>query len=142
MLKPRIYSQGTGAVILSGFINAVKQSGVPLTEHRIVFFGAGSAGVGVAQQLKDHIALAGGVSEEKARSQFWMVDSKGLITSNRGDKLQEHKVAWARKDNGATQIKKLLDVYVASDLSIHDKQGDVLMYHAKHIVFNTSSQRV
>ncbi|KAI8832383.1 hypothetical protein BC829DRAFT_428563 [Chytridium lagenaria] len=36
--------QGTGAVILSGFINAVRESSVPLASHRILFLGAGSAG--------------------------------------------------------------------------------------------------
>jgi malate dehydrogenase (oxaloacetate-decarboxylating)(NADP+) len=48
--------QGTGAVVLSGFINAARlssaASGRPLSSHRILFFGAGSAGVGVAMQVR------------------------------------------------------------------------------------------
>ncbi|CRK07285.1 hypothetical protein BN1708_017087, partial [Verticillium longisporum] len=43
--------QGTGAVVLGGYIGAVNLSGVPLEEQRLVFMGAGSAGVGVAKQL-------------------------------------------------------------------------------------------
>ncbi|TPX37732.1 malate dehydrogenase (oxaloacetate-decarboxylating) [Synchytrium microbalum] len=102
--------QGTGAVILSGFINAVKMSGVAMKDHRVLFFGAGSAGVGVATQLAEHVAEACGISIEQARGFFWMVDSKGLITADRGDKLQEHKVSWARKDNKGIQYKTLLEV--------------------------------
>lgn len=67
--------QGTGAVILAGFINAVRLSGVPVQKHRLVFFGAGSAGVGVATMIKEWIVMQG-VSEEDAKNMFWLVDSK------------------------------------------------------------------
>src|SRR6266404_8958364 len=43
--------QGTGAVVLSGFLNAARLSGTPREGHRIVFYGAGSAGIGVAKML-------------------------------------------------------------------------------------------
>lgn len=42
---------GTGAVVAAGFINAMKLAGVPSQEQRIVFYGAGSAGIGVANQI-------------------------------------------------------------------------------------------
>jgi malate dehydrogenase (oxaloacetate-decarboxylating)(NADP+) len=43
--------QGTGAVIVSGFMNAVKLSGVEMKKHKIVFLGAGSASIGVASEI-------------------------------------------------------------------------------------------
>jgi len=43
--------QGTGAVIASGFINAVKLSGTAFDDHKILFYGAGSAAIGVADQI-------------------------------------------------------------------------------------------
>jgi malate dehydrogenase (oxaloacetate-decarboxylating)(NADP+) len=46
--------QGTGAVILGGIINALKSTGRPIKDHRAVFMGAGSAGVGVAKQIVFH----------------------------------------------------------------------------------------
>ncbi|KAJ2971019.1 hypothetical protein NQ176_g7898 [Zarea fungicola] len=46
--------QGTGAVVLGGYIGAVNLSGVPIEDQRLVFMGAGSAGVGVAKQLVEH----------------------------------------------------------------------------------------
>ena len=93
MDDPPLLYQGTGAVILSGFINAAKlsaaASGLPLTEQRILFFGAGSAGVGVARQLLSFFKLEG-LSEDEARERIWLVDSQGLVYDARGT-LPEHK---------------------------------------------------
>lgn len=101
--------QGTGAVILAGLINAVKQSGVPSNEQRAVFLGAGSAGVGVARQIVDFFVKEG-MTEDQARRCFWLVDSKGLITNDRGDKLADHKVYFSRNDNEGKQYKTLEEV--------------------------------
>jgi len=90
--------QGTGAVVLSGFLNAAKlssaASGRPLNSHRILFFGAGSAGVGVAMQLMSYFTLQG-LSVEEARERIWLVDSQGLVFDARG-RLPEHKKCWYR----------------------------------------------
>lgn len=67
--------QGTGAVIQAGFINAVKLSGVDVKDHRAIFLGSGSAGVGVAKQLVQYF-VAEGLSEDEARRKFYLVDSK------------------------------------------------------------------
>jgi malate dehydrogenase (oxaloacetate-decarboxylating)(NADP+) len=67
--------QGTGAVVLSGFLNAAhlasQASGRPLSEHRILFFGAGSAGIGVAKQLLSFFRFQG-LSEADATKQIWV----------------------------------------------------------------------
>ena len=85
--------QGTGAVVLSGFINAAKlssaASGKPLTSHRVLFFGAGSSGVGVAMQLLTFFTM-NGLSLEEARNSIYLVDSQGLVFDARGP-LAEHK---------------------------------------------------
>ena len=85
--------QGTGAVVLSGFLNAARISsaaaGTPIADQRILFLGAGSAGVGVARQLMSFFTL-NGVPEEEARRRIWFVDSQGLIYDARG-KMAEHK---------------------------------------------------
>ncbi|RDW90484.1 Malic enzyme [Aspergillus mulundensis] len=101
--------QGTGAVILGGVINAVKRSGVPCKDQRAVFFGAGSAGVGVAKQIVAFF-MREGMTEDEARSCFYLVDTKGLVTADRGDKLAEHKVYFARTDNQGQQFKTLEEV--------------------------------
>ena len=101
--------QGTGAVIMGGVIGAVKQSGIAAKDHRAVFLGSGSAGVGVAKQIVDYFVHEG-MTEEDARNCFWLVDSKGLVTSDRGDKLAEHKIYFSRQDNNGQQFKSLNEV--------------------------------
>ncbi|KAJ1679458.1 hypothetical protein EV182_002006 [Spiromyces aspiralis] len=99
--------QGTGSVILSGFIRAVELAGIDPLKQRILFVGAGSAGVGVAKQLVDYFVIEHGIPEDQAKRMFWLVDSRGLITANRGDKLAPHKVYFARDDNDDTQCPDL-----------------------------------
>ena len=71
--------QGTGAVILGGFSTAVKASGVDVKDHRAIFLGAGSAGVGVAKQLVEFF-IKEGLTEDEARRKFWFVDSNVRLT--------------------------------------------------------------
>ncbi|KAK2762657.1 hypothetical protein FQN54_000831 [Arachnomyces sp. PD_36] len=101
--------QGTGAVILAGIINAVKRSGIPAKEHRAVFLGAGSAGVGVAKQIVQFF-MHQGMTEDEARGCFYLIDTKGLVTSDRGDQLADHKVYFSRTDNEGKQYKTLEEV--------------------------------
>jgi malate dehydrogenase (oxaloacetate-decarboxylating)(NADP+) len=104
--------QGTGAVVLSGFLNAAKlasaASGRPLTDHRILFLGAGSAGVGVAMQLMSFFMLQG-LSEDEARERIYLVDSQGLVFDARGP-MAEHKKYFSRADYAGPPLKNLLDV--------------------------------
>lgn len=83
--------QGTGAVITSGFSKAVELSGTPAEEQRIVFYGAGSAAVGVALMIASLISKKSGLSLEDSRSRIYLVDTKGLVSTNRGDILAKHK---------------------------------------------------
>ena len=94
---------------VNSYIGAVDLSGVPLEEQRLVFMGAGSAGVGVAKQLMEYYTRRG-LSEQEARSKFWLVDTKGLVTRDRGDNLAEHKKYFARTDNNGLQFRTLEEV--------------------------------
>jgi len=81
-------------------------TGVDFQHQRFVFYGAGSAGVGVADAIVQVMEAAG---VKDARKYFWLVDSKGLVTTNRGDQLQSHKVPYARNDV-TQQLPTLFDV--------------------------------
>ncbi|KAG9242840.1 hypothetical protein BJ878DRAFT_425014 [Calycina marina] len=101
--------QGTGAVVLAGYIGAVNLSGVPMEDQKLVFMGAGSAGVGVAKQVMEYYTRRG-LTEKEAREKFYLVDTKGLVTRDRGDKLAEHKNIFARSDNNGHQFRTLEEV--------------------------------
>mmetsp|Transcript_6845 Transcript_6845/g.9993 ORF Transcript_6845/g.9993 Transcript_6845/m.9993 type:complete len:565 (+) Transcript_6845:52-1746(+) len=108
--------QGTGAVVLSGFINAVKLSKVPLEQHKVLFLGAGSAAVGVADQMAKVFRSGTNFSEEEIKKAFYIVDSAGLVTNNRGDweKIQKrapHKIAYARSDISKDSPAQTKDFY-------------------------------
>ncbi|HXW44107.1 MAG TPA: NAD-dependent malic enzyme [Streptosporangiaceae bacterium] len=72
--------QGTGAVNLAAVLAAVRATGIQLADHRIVIFGAGSAGTGIADQLSAALVVAG-LSEEEAKARFWAVDRHGLLVA-------------------------------------------------------------
>ncbi|SNX65894.1 NAD-dependent malic enzyme [Streptomyces sp. TLI_55] len=86
--------QGTGAVNLAAVLSGVRASGLPLREHRVVVFGAGTAGIGVADQLRDALA-ADGLGHEDATRRFWAVDRYGLLTQDQ-DGLRDFQQPYAR----------------------------------------------
>ena len=67
--------QGTGAVVVSGLISALRVSKLDLKDTRLLFFGAGSAGVGVADTIVQ-LFVDAGFSVEDARKHFWFVDRR------------------------------------------------------------------
>jgi malate dehydrogenase (oxaloacetate-decarboxylating) len=76
--------QGTGAVNLAAVLAAVRGTGTQLADHRVVIFGAGTAGTGIADQLRAQM-LADGLPEPDARTRFWAIDRAGLLTSDMPD---------------------------------------------------------
>jgi len=95
-------------VIAAGYMNAVKMLSKSFKDEKIIFLGAGSAGIGVAQAIVN-LMKESGMTDLEARRRFWFVDSHGLVTTNRGDHLAPFKVPFARDDE-KNQIKSLLDV--------------------------------
>jgi malate dehydrogenase (oxaloacetate-decarboxylating) len=86
--------QGTGAVTLAGLIAAVKVSGSRLRDQRIVLLGAGSSGTGISEQIVAGM-MREGLGENEARSQLWLVDSRGLVHDTRRD-LEPFKRKYAQ----------------------------------------------
>lgn len=87
--------QGTAAVALAGIFAALRVPGVPsdLRDHKFLFVGAGSAGLGIADLIVMALERIG-LSQADARSRCWFVDSKGLITKDRSN-LTEAKTRYA-----------------------------------------------
>jgi len=95
--------QGTGAITLAAAISAVRVCGAPLRNQRIVIFGAGTAGMGVADQIRDAM-LRDGLSREDAASRFWCVDRKGLLMAGMHG-LRDYQAAYARPAAESTNWK-------------------------------------
>ena len=87
--------QGTGAITLAAAISAVRVCGTALRHQRVVILGAGTAGVGIADQICDAMVREG-LSPQEAARQFWFVDRQGLLTSDMAGQLREHQVTYAR----------------------------------------------
>lgn len=99
--------QGTGAVALSGLMAAMRIRKQRLSDQRIVFCGAGSANVGIADMICAGMIEEGTESLEHARQRFWMVDTRGLVSTLREGVLAAHKLPYARDD---AQADSLLEV--------------------------------
>src|SRR5579864_3712204 len=78
--------QGTGAITLAAVISAIRVCGTPLRNQRVVIFGAGTAGIGIADQICDAMVREG-LSKEDATRRFWCVDRQGLLTSDMNGQL-------------------------------------------------------
>ncbi|HDR7620734.1 TPA: oxaloacetate-decarboxylating malate dehydrogenase [Bacillus mycoides] len=96
--------QGTGAVSLAAVLSAVKASGVPLSEHRVVVFGAGTAGIGIADQVRDAMVRVG-LLDEESHNRFWCIDRNGLVTDNMED-LLDFQIPYARKEAEVSDWKQ------------------------------------
>jgi malate dehydrogenase (oxaloacetate-decarboxylating) len=95
--KYRIFNddmQGTGAITLAATLSALKVTGVPMRKQKLVVFGAGTAGVGIADQLRDAM-IRDGASGAQATAQVWLVDKQGLLTSDMTG-LRDYQEPYAR----------------------------------------------
>lgn len=85
--------QGTGAVTLAGVLSACRIKGQNLHDQRIVVYGAGAGGAGVAQAILDGL-MREGLSQQEALKRLFVLDSKGLLTTNRG--MEDYKKKFAK----------------------------------------------
>jgi malate dehydrogenase (oxaloacetate-decarboxylating) len=92
--------QGTGAITLAATLSAIKVTGVPMREQKLVVFGAGTAGVGIADQIRDAM-VRDGASSDQATAQVWLVDKQGLLTSDMAD-LRDFQKPYARNPTEVT----------------------------------------
>ena len=78
----------------------MRVQGTAPTSLRVLFFGAGSSAVGVADAVAAFLQHEAGLSEDRAKAAIYFVDSKGLVAHGRGDApLPEHKLRYARQES-------------------------------------------
>ena len=99
--------QGTAAVTLAGLYSALRLTGKKLREQRLLFFGAGEAGVGIADLIVSAM-VDEGATLEQARAACWFVDSRGLVVKSR-EGLAEHKLHFAHDAPAAADLLTALE---------------------------------
>lgn len=86
--------QGTGAVVMAAIYGALKVTEIPMRDQKVIVFGAGTAGMGVADQIRDAM-VADGATVEQANSAIWPIDKQGLLFDDMTD-LHDFQVPYAK----------------------------------------------
>ncbi|KAI0684678.1 hypothetical protein BC835DRAFT_1388565 [Cytidiella melzeri] len=90
--------QGTGAVTLAAVMSAVGVTKSRLANQRFVVYGAGTAGLGIARQMRHGMVTIDDVPTEQANKAFWLIDRYGLIKDSLGAKIRRGQEEFARPD--------------------------------------------
>ena len=99
--------QGTAAVVVTGLYTAVRALKQKLSDQRILFLGAGAAATGIAHLIADAMA-EDGIDRNEALKRIALFDSKGLVSSTRGDKLAPNKVPFAQAYENTTDFAQAI----------------------------------
>jgi malate dehydrogenase (oxaloacetate-decarboxylating) len=86
--------QGTGAVVMAALYGALRVTGMPMRDQTVAVFGAGTAGIGIADQIRDAM-IADGASPEQAAAQIWPIDKPGLLFDDM-DELRDFQLPYAK----------------------------------------------
>ena len=118
--------QGTAAVATGAIFSALRVSGRRLREQQIVMLGAGSAGIGVADFL--HAAMvADGLSEQEARSRFWLIDREGVLHTGRTGLSEEQRVYAQPAERLANFPRNPADDSVGLNEVVHQIETTILI---------------
>ena len=94
--------QGTASVVLAGLWSSMRLTGGRLADQRLLFLGAGEAGIGIGELVASALA-AEGMQLAEARKRSWFFDSHGLVVKSRTG-LASHKLPFAHDHPGATEF--------------------------------------
>ena len=95
--KYRIFNddmQGTGAIVISAVIAGMKTTGTTFADQRLLVYGAGTAGTGMADQIHAGMVRAG-LTPKEAKERIWLIDRNGLVTDDM-KQLPDYQAAYAR----------------------------------------------
>ena len=99
--------QGTAAVALAGLLSSQRITKKKLAEEKILFYGAGTAGIGIAN-LYTSALVEKGYSEGAARKRCWFIDSKGLVNKGRKN-LSNDKIPFAHDHDVREDLCEIIE---------------------------------
>jgi malate dehydrogenase (oxaloacetate-decarboxylating) len=87
--------QGTAVVVLAAAFAAVRAIGSRMADQRVVIHGAGTAGLGIADMLRE-VMIGEGLDPEEATRRFWCLGRRGLLTDDRAEQQMDFQRPYAR----------------------------------------------
>jgi malate dehydrogenase (oxaloacetate-decarboxylating) len=117
--------QGTAATAVGTLLAAVRTTGVPLSAQRVVLYGVGAAGSGIAEMLVRAI-MSEGIDEKAARATIWAIDRDGLIVSDMAD-LPPQQVPLARDPADIAQWPRIANGRFGLEQTIAQVRPTVLI---------------
>src|SRR5262249_16025706 len=96
--KYRIFNddmQGTGAIVMAGLFGGLKVAGARWRDQRVVIFGGGTAGIGIADQIRDQM-VRDGLDQRQATRNIWVVDLPGLLTDDMSEGVLDYQRPYLR----------------------------------------------
>jgi malate dehydrogenase (oxaloacetate-decarboxylating) len=96
--KYRIFNddmQGTGAIVMAGLLSALRVTGTRWRDQRVVIFGGGTAGIGIADQIHAQM-MRDGLDQRQATRNIWVVDLPGLLTDDMSEGVLDYQRPYLR----------------------------------------------
>src|SRR6478672_1850616 len=87
--------QGTAAVVLAAAFSAVAAAGTRMRDQRVVIHGSGTAGLGIADMMRDQMVREG-LTHDEATGRFWALGRSGLLTDDRAASMYDFQIPYAR----------------------------------------------
>src|SRR5580692_9712839 len=87
--------QGTGVIVMAGLFSALKVTGDRWRDQRVIVFGGGTAGIGIADQIHDQM-VRDGLDSGQATRQIWIVDLPGLLTDDMTNGMLDYQRPYVR----------------------------------------------
>jgi malate dehydrogenase (oxaloacetate-decarboxylating) len=87
--------QGTAAVVLASAFAGIRAAGTRLRDQRVVIYGAGTAGLGIADMMRDQMVREG-LDPQEATRRFWALGRRGLLTEDRAEQQYDFQRPYAR----------------------------------------------
>lgn len=97
--------QGTGVIAMAGLYSALKVTGVRWRDQRVIVFGGGTAGIGIADQIHDQM-VRDGLDPRQATKQIWIVDLPGLLTDDMVNGMLDYQRPYVRPAAEAADWEK------------------------------------
>lgn len=116
--------QGTAAVTIAGLITATKKAKINFQDQKIIIFGSGTAGIGIADEIVKCFCRFG-MNKKQAYSHLWCIDKNGLLIKDQQDMMDFQKPYactlesvknWKRNKNGHITLLEVVKKTKATTL--------------------------